>query len=143
MIIGSNNKIMTQTQKNLFLTGAILIALGIILGAFGAHGLKKNVDAEKINTFEVGVRYQIYHGLALMLLGVISSKVSFSFKLIQRFMLIGVLLFSGSIYLLVIQESLGLNISKILGPITPIGGLLLIISWGIFIFKLTKEKIVA
>lgn len=143
MEIGSKNKIMTQTQKNLFLKGSILIAIGIILGAFGAHGLKKIVDAEKINTFEVGVRYQIYHGLALMLLGIISTKVSFSFKLIQRFMLIGVLLFSGSIYLLVIQESLGLNISKILGPITPIGGLFLIISWGIFILKLTKEKIVA
>lgn len=134
---------MTQKQKNLFLTGAILIALGIILGAFGAHGLKKIVDAEKINTFEVGVRYQIYHGLAFMLFGIISSNVSFSFKLIQRFMLIGVVFFSGSIYLLVIQEPLGLNISKILGPITPIGGLLLIISWGIFILKLTKEKIVA
>jgi uncharacterized membrane protein YgdD (TMEM256/DUF423 family) len=131
------------SQKNLFLTGALLIATGIILGAFGAHGLKKIVDTEKINTFEVGVRYQIYHGLAFMLLGIISSKVSFSFKLIQRFMLIGVLFFSGSIYLLVIQESLGLNISKILGPITPIGGLFLIISWGIFILKLTKEKIVA
>lgn len=132
---------MTQTQKNLFFTGAILIAAGIIFGAFGAHKLKEIVDAEKIITFEVGVRYQIYHGLALLILGIISSKVSFSFKLIQRFMLIGVLLFSVSIYLLVIQEPLGLSISKIVGPITPIGGLLLIISWVIFIVKISKEKI--
>jgi len=134
---------MTQKQKNLFLTGAILIALGIILGAFGAHGLKKIVDTEKINTFEVGVRYQIYHGFALLILGLIAAQVNFSFKLIQRLMLMGILFFSGSIYLLVIQDSLGLNFSKIVGPITPIGGLLLIISWGIFIVKLSKEKIVA
>lgn len=134
---------MTQTQKNLFLAGAIIITLGIILGAFGAHGLKKHVDTAKMNTFEVGVRYQIYHGLALLLLGVIATKVSFSFKYILRFMLIGLVFFCCSIYLLVMQELLGLQLSKIVGPITPVGGLMLVVSWGIFIIKLAKEKIVA
>ena len=130
-----------KTQKELLLSGALIIAIGIILGAFGAHGLKKLVTLEKINTFEVGVRYQIYHGLAFLFLGAIAGFVSFSFKWIIRLIFIGILCFSGSIYLLVIQDIFGWNLSKIIGPITPIGGLLLILSWIIFAYKVAKEKI--
>ncbi len=131
---------MNKEQKKMLLIGAALLVIGIILGAFGAHGLKKIVTAEKIETFEVGVKYQLYHGLAFLILANVQSYVKFNFKSIRILMMLGVLLFSGSIYMLVFQDVLNFNLSFIFGPLTPIGGTLLIIAWGLFIIKLTKEK---
>jgi uncharacterized membrane protein YgdD (TMEM256/DUF423 family) len=132
---------MTHLQKTILLTGMITICIGIILGAFGAHGLKGKISAEKIISFETGVKYQIYHGLAFLLLSLLLPSFDFSLKYAFYFMLIGVILFSGSIYLLAIQDILKLSIGKILGPITPFGGLFLIISWVLLIVNLYKQKI--
>lgn len=126
-------------SRNSVLFGSILMILGIILGAFGAHALKEVLNPEQLTSFETGVRYQMYHGLALLVLGLNADKLKFNLKLIVVLMLIGLLFFSGSIYLLALQSVLEINL-RFLGPITPIGGLLLIISWAIFIVKMLTTK---
>ena len=119
--------------------GAILFVLAITLGAFGAHGLKKYVDTEQLKTFEVGVRYQFYQAIAFLILGFNADKIKFNLKSISTTLLIGSIFFSGSIYLLSIAEILNIS-KKIIGPITPIGGLIMIIAWILFIVKLVKAK---
>lgn len=126
-------------NKKTIITAAILLTIAIILGAFGAHGLKKIASIEKVASFETGVRYQFYTAFSLFILGLNSSKFEFKLKLITNLLLIGTILFTGSIYLLSLQEFLGTNLS-FLGPVTPLGGLLMIISWVIFIFKFIKQQ---
>lgn len=126
-------------NKNTVLIGICMIVIAIILGAFGAHGLKEHISAEKINSFEVGVRYQIYHGLGLLIIGLSADKFKFSLKPIKILLILGTVIFSGSIYLLSIQEMINFSV-KFLGPVTPLGGVLLIISWIIFLVKVTRTK---
>jgi len=126
-------------NKRIVIIGAILFVLAIALGAFGAHGLKKYVDAEQLKTFEVGVRYQFYQAIAFLILGFNADKIKFNLKSISTTLLIGSIFFSGSIYLLSIAEILNIS-KKIIGPITPIGGLIMIIAWILFIVKLVKAK---
>lgn len=125
-------------NKKIVLTAAVLLIVAIILGAFGAHGLKDSVSPERIVTFEVGVRYQIYIGLAMLILGLNEEKVGFSLKPTFLFLLIGILFFSVSIYFLAIQELFGVSL-KFLGPITPLGGLLMIIGLLVFVIKLMRK----
>lgn len=125
-------------EKKLILTAAILGAIAIVLGAFGAHALKKVLTESQLNTFEVGVRYQMYHALFLLLIANMNF-IAFKEKTIILYLVIaGVLLFSGSIYLLSTS-----GITKIkttfLGPLTPIGGMFLIASW-IYLFYITIVK---
>lgn len=130
---------MNNKQKRYFIIGGILIALSIILGAFGAHALKQLIVnfPEKLVSFETGVRYQIYVGFSFLFLGLIESKINI--KLIASFWLIGTIFFSLSIYLLALNPLFGINLG-FLGPITPIGGLFLIIGWVILVLKLIKHK---
>ena len=130
---------MNNNQRRYYIIGSVLILTGIILGAFGAHALKQLlIDfSEKIVSFETGVRYQMYAGFSFLFLGLIESK--FNVKLIANFWLIGTIFFSLSIYLLALNPLLGDSFS-FLGPITPIGGLLLIVGWLILVLKLIKLK---
>ena len=124
-------------DKKIISTGAILGMLAIILGAFGAHALKKVLHLEQIATFETGVRYQMYHALFLLFIGtnsIVSQKVK---KTIYNLTLIGVVFFSGSIYLLAINSLMPIDL-KIFGFITPIGGLFLIIAWFLLLFDILK-----
>ena len=124
-------------NNKLISIAALLAFLAVGLGAFGAHTLNELLTTEKLNSFETGVRYQFYHSLALLIIGLNANKLNAT-ALIGKFMLIGIVFFSFSIYLLSLQELIGINLS-ILGPITPIGGLLLMISWLILIFKNYKK----
>jgi uncharacterized membrane protein YgdD (TMEM256/DUF423 family) len=126
-------------NKRIVIIGAVLFVLAIVLGAFGAHGLEKHVDAEQLKTFEVGVRYQFYQAIAFLILGFNTDKIKFNLKSISTTLLIGTIFFSGSIYMLSIAEILNIS-KKIIGPITPIGGLIMIIAWILFIVKLVKAK---
>ena len=126
-------------NNKLISIAALLAFLSVALGAFGAHSLNELLTTEKLNSFETGVRYQFYHSLALLIIGLNANKLNAT-ALIGKFMLIGIVFFSFSIYLLSLQELIGINLS-ILGPITPIGGLLLMISWLILIFKNYKKDI--
>lgn len=127
-------------NKNIAVTATLLIVLGIVLGAFGAHGLKEVVSAEKVASYEVGVRYQIYHGLALIILAFNANKFEEGLRTFLIFILAGVILFSGSIYLLAINDLIELDL-KFLGPVTPVGGVLLIMGWGILLRKFLKMNL--
>jgi uncharacterized membrane protein YgdD (TMEM256/DUF423 family) len=131
----------SKTIKTTLITATILLILGIILGAFAAHGLKGKLIPEKLASFETGVRYQIYTGFSLFIIAFSAHIFQFSIKTSFRLMLLGVIAFSGSIYGLALNEILNLGISKILGPITPIGGLLLILGWIIFLREILKIKV--
>ncbi len=126
-------------KKSAVISGVVMMVIAIILGAFGAHGLKEHLTPEKLNTFEVGVRYQIYHGLAFLILGLSADKVQFSLKRPVQFIFAGVLMFSVSIYFLAIQEMLGVSLN-FLGPVTPLGGALMIIGWILFLVKIIRSK---
>ncbi|KAA5827908.1 DUF423 domain-containing protein [Algibacter amylolyticus] len=115
-------------NKTILVTGAILGVLSIILGAFGAHALKELIPETAQQTFETGVRYQMYHALFLLFIGhspLIKEKTK---RIIFFLVVIGVLFFSGSIYGLATNCLSGFNFKSI-GFITPIGGLLLIMAW--------------
>lgn len=122
-------------NRNLSIT-AFLGFLAVVLGAFGAHALKARLSVEQLNTYEVGIRYQFYHVLVLLLLNMYGN---FTQKIKNRLSLlffIGIILFSGSIYLL----SNSVFSSKILGPITPIGGLFLIAGWLYLLYSFLKRN---
>ncbi len=126
-------------NRKIVIAATSLLILAIILGAFGAHGLKELVSADRLQTFEVGVKYQFYQGLGLLLLGLNADKFRFSMKVVWNLLIIGTLMFSVSIYFLAIQEVLGMSF-KILGPVTPIGGLLMIIGWSLFLGNIIRQK---
>ena len=115
-------------NRTIFLTGILFGILAIVLGAFGAHGLEKLLDGEALQTFETGARYQMYHALLLLLLGSTSVIPERKKKWTFYCILLGILFFSFSIYLLA-TNSLTTFDFRVLGPVTPIGGLLLILGW--------------
>ncbi|WP_312389009.1 DUF423 domain-containing protein [Chryseobacterium sp.] len=120
--------------------GAVYGMLSVILGAFGAHALKKILSVERLESFETGVRYQMYAAFFLLIAGYILKFDTSSQKWISILMIVGTMLFSFSIYLLSLQDYLGANL-KFLGPITPLGGLFMIVSWGMLILYFVKNKI--
>lgn len=141
LVVGILNiETLEKQTKNTLIIALLLFIIGIILGAFGAHGLKGLVSIEKINSFEVGVRYQMLNALGLMALVGLKSQFDFSIKGAVAFVLIGILFFSGSIYGLTFLVK-GDFLGKILGPITPVGGLLLIIGWAIVLLKVFRIEI--
>lgn len=112
-------------QQTILIIGAFLGMLSVILGAFGAHYLKKNLSSEQLKSFETGVKYQMYHSLILLIIGYNTVKPPNTMALC---FVLGILFFSFSIYGLVLSESKGKKF-RFLGPVTPIGGLLLILGW--------------
>lgn len=120
--------------------GAFYGLLSVILGAFGAHAFKKILSVERFESFETGVRYQMYAAFFLLIVGYILKYDTSSQKWISLLMIIGTVLFSFSIYFLSFQDYWGINL-KFLGPITPLGGLFMIISWGMLIWYFAKNKI--
>lgn len=119
--------------------GVIFAALSVILGAFGAHTLKTMISPDALVTFETGVRYQMYHALALIAIG-LTGAISVKFqKYITGFFVTGILFFSGSIYLLSLKEVLPFDPTTI-AFITPIGGTFFIIGWFYFLVQLIKLK---
>lgn len=106
-------------------------AAAVVLGAFGAHGLKAKIDAYGLDIFQKGVEYQYYHVFLLLAIGLLAIK--YPGGLLQwsaNFVIAGMLLFSGSLYLLATRSVLGIESwSRFLGPITPIGGTFLIVGW--------------
>lgn len=121
------------------LIGAVYGLLSVILGAFGAHAFKKILSPERLESFESGVRYQMYAAFFLLIVGWILKFETKSENWISWLMIIGTFLFSFSIYFLSFQDYLGVKLG-FLGPITPVGGLLMIISWIMLIFYFMKTR---
>lgn len=126
-------------DKKIISTGAVFGMLAIILGAFGAHALKKVLSLEQLSTFETGVRYQMYQALFLLFIGIMTDLSQKTKKIIYNLVLFGVILFSGSIYLLATNTLTSFDF-KVIGFVTPIGGLLLILAWGVLFFNILKKK---
>ena len=126
-------------DKKIISTAAILGMIAIILGAFGAHALKKILSLEQLSTFETGVRYQMYHALFLLFIGTLTDLPEKIKKKIYYLTISGVFLFSGSIYLLATNDLTSFDF-KIIGFVTPIGGLLLIVAWGVLLLNYYNKK---
>lgn len=121
-------------HKKFITTGALLGAIAVALGAFGAHGLKKIVEPETVQTFQTGVQYQMYHALALLLTGLLYEKCFQKFARIAGILfIIGIILFSGSLYLLTVGKAAETASFDNTGIITPFGGVCFIAGW-LFLF---------
>ena len=121
-----------------FIKIAIFFAVtAVALGALGAHALKDILSDSQLHSFETGVRYQLFHAITLLILALNTEKFNHHLKKSLKLMTTGVYLFSFSIYLLSIQDVIGISLT-FLGPITPIGGLLLITSWILLFFSIKK-----
>lgn len=116
-------------MRNWIVAAAISAALAVVFGALGAHALKTHLPEAQLASFETAVRYQIYHALALLLAAVIGRQFSVSLRVTLWLFSFGTLLFSGSIYLLATIPLHGIEDLKVIGPVTPIGGLMLIAGW--------------
>lgn len=118
---------MTIQHKNFAISGAALLMIAIVLGAFGSHALKEILSPEKLGNFEVGVTYQIYHGLALLWLSLVNLPGKAA-KQVYYLWMIGILFFCGSLYLLAFREVWNFEPGPLVF-ITPLGGTLLIFGW--------------
>ena len=126
-------------RKGLLLLAAVSGFLAVALGAFGAHALKKVLSEAQLQSFEIGVRYQMYHALFLLFIGTFSMLNEKERFIIFWLTLSGIVFFSGSIYLLATNELTHLK-TKFLGPFTPIGGLFLISAWGYLFYSILCKK---
>ena len=118
-------------HKKFIVAAAIFGALGVALGAFGAHGLEKITNDEKIlHGFHTGVQYQVYHALALLGVALLSEKFPEKWSNWAGYSFItGIILFSGSLYLLTFLKVQGSSAVKFVGPVTPLGGVFFILGW--------------
>lgn len=128
--------------RKFIIAAAIFGGLGVALGAFGAHGLEKVTSNEKIlQGFRTGVQYQLYHALALLAVAILFDKLPVKvLKWAGYFFIAGIILFSGSLFLLTflkIQES---NAIKLVGPVTPLGGLCFIAGWLFLLLAVLRKK---
>ena len=126
-------------NKNAFIVGTIFAMTAVILGAFGAHALKAQLDPDSLDSFRTGVRYQMWHALVLLFVSVNSEKMKIM-NIAPILFSVGIVLFSGSIYILSCKTVLGLDNVSWLGPITPLGGLLIIAGWGSLLMSGLKWK---
>ena len=128
-------------KRKMLIFAAISGLLAVIVGAFGAHALKKIVAPEMLAVWQTGVQYQFYHTLALLLLSALNGIKSTYVNLSYKFFVVGIILFSGSLYLLALKEYLELPWLRFLGPVTPIGGLFFIVGWAsLFIGAIKSDK---
>ncbi|SFC51852.1 Uncharacterized membrane protein YgdD, TMEM256/DUF423 family [Parapedobacter composti] len=127
-------------NKRIILVASFFGLSAVALGAFGAHGLEGRITAERLETWETAVDYQFYHTVALLFLATFSraknTYIRFSFITFT----LGILLFSGSLYLLSTRAVTGVGNPAILGPVTPIGGLCFILGWlGLFVATIKNK----
>ena len=126
-------------DRKITIVGALMGILAIILGAFGAHALKIKLSDNELNAFEAGVRYQMYHALFLLFLGLTTLLDEKAKKTVLQLIIFGVFFFSGSIYFLTTKAITGVDF-KLIGVVTPIGGALLILAWSILFWNVWKPK---
>ena len=126
-------------NKTILATGLVLGVIAVVLGAFGAHGLKKLIGPEELSTFETGIKYQMYHALFLMVVSALPNVAAGSKQIVLYLVVLGLLLFSGSIYFLATNQLTSFDFRKI-GFITPIGGSLLIAAWIKLLYDVLTNK---
>ncbi len=130
-----------MNARALLITACAAGGLAVILGAFGAHGLKGKLSAEALVSFETGVRYQFLHALAIFAAVWLADRSGLSLPLMAGALFgAGMVLFSGSIYLLATRTLLGIESWRWLGPITPLGGLCFIAGWVMLLVATLKYR---
>ena len=127
-------------QKIFLVIGTVLAGLAVVLGAFGAHGLQKIVSPDRVAIYQTGVQYQMYHALALVLTGIMSERILNSYLSYAGVMFVaGVVLFSGSLYLIVSLYAMNKTVPKAVGILTPVGGLFFIFGWACLLISILKK----
>lgn len=126
-------------NKKILIIASLLGLTSVVFGAFGAHSLKELISIESQQTFETGVRYQMYHAILLLFVGGSSLIKEKTKQTIYYLVAVGLLFFSGSIYALATNTLTTFDF-KTIGFITPIGGLLLILAWGLLFVNFLKNK---
>ncbi len=123
-----------MNERTLAWASGILL-LAVALGAFGAHGIQDRVDAQAYHNWSTAAQYQFYHGLALLGLAALDGRLASRLVSFVRILfLLGILCFCGSLYLLAAREMLGIQgLTRVLGPITPLGGLMFIAGWAVIL----------
>jgi len=129
-------------SRRIILTASLFGIAAVILGAFGAHSLKNAVSADNLAIWSKGVEYQFYHTFALLFLAQLVAAKSKLLNLSYLFFTLGILLFSGSLYLLATREILNLGFVNYIGPITPIGGGCFIVGWALLFVAVSSRKAV-
>jgi len=127
-------------NKRIILTAAFFGALAVILGAFGAHGLKNIIMPNQLEIWQKGVEYQFYHTFAILYLSTFARYKNKLIGLSFLFFILGIVFFSGSLYLLALKDAYHFSFAAILGPITPIGGLCFILGWSFLFLAALKDK---
>lgn len=129
-------------HKPFLVTGAVLGGLAVILGAFGAHGLEKLTDdAKTLEGFKTGVQYQLYHALALLITAILFAKQSSkTIRWAGNCFITGIVLFSGSLYLLTFLKIQGSTATRFVGPVTPVGGLFFIVGWLLLVIGILNSQ---
>ena len=123
---------LSSVQKVFILLGSLMGASGVLIGAIGAHWLKDILNYWERSSFETGVRYQMYHALALLIVVVLQSIMPSKWLNWAGYLIIGgTVLFSGSLYLLSIRLPFNMPFLSVLGPVTPIGGIALFAGWAL------------
>ncbi|MFM7822368.1 MAG: DUF423 domain-containing protein [Bacteroidota bacterium] len=128
--------------SNLFKFAGFSGAIAVVLGALGAHALKEVLSPELLASFETGVRYHLIHSLLLLVLATMVKSETYNTKrlvLASKLLVVGMVFFSGSIYLLSTRHLMGADFLKVLGPITPVGGILLISAWFMIAISFTRK----
>jgi uncharacterized membrane protein YgdD (TMEM256/DUF423 family) len=127
-------------NKRIIITASLFGIMAVILGAFGAHGVRERISPEEMKTWETAVQYHFYHIFALLFLSTFSRVRSRLISISYWFFTAGIVLFSGSLYLLAAKSLTGIAETAILGPITPIGGLCFIIGWIALLLAAIRNK---
>lgn len=127
-------------NKQLIIIASISGMLAVILGAFGAHALKSLLEPSGLEVWKTAVSYHFYHTLALLFVSILPASNSKAANMAAWFFSLGILLFSGSLYLISTKEILNIEQLSVLGPITPIGGLFFILGWFSLILVAIKSK---
>ena len=130
---------MIKYHKNILIIACVLAMLAIVMGAFGAHGLKPLISPDSLAVFQTGVTYQMYHALALLAVALIPGLETKKAQGVSRFFLFGTFFFSGSLYFLALKSVLPFSVS-FLSPATPVGGLLLIAGWALLAYRIIKME---
>lgn len=126
-------------NKQIVITASVFGILAVVFGAFGAHGLQAKISLFELDIWKTAVQYQFYHVFALLFLSLIPSAKAKLLNWAYWCFTIGILLFSGSLYLLSTRNITGLPVA-FLGPVTPIGGVFFIIGWASLLFSAIKSK---
>ncbi len=124
-----------MNSKKILLVGSIFVFLAVLLGAFGAHGLKKILEPQALETFKTGVTYQFYHGFGLIALALINQVFNIDVRKSALLFIIGIFLFSGNCYLYSLTQI------KTIALIIPAGGLCFIAGWLLLTIKVSKKRV--